>query len=212
MWWIHFATRWKINCPLTVGFDGTPKLDPCWKSQTITYKVNAEWKSELNLWTMTILNKLVTNLIDKKYDDNEQETSTTETEVFALKTETYFCLLIYNNFSYWERTWTDVEPETNSPIAYPVSNQLSTLLRHGHLLREEDGSIEFWRLKRWSSEQIWALSLLVWWCGRARLQETEVTREDFTVLTSQEEKFVPFELLKGIQDAIPLILHCKTVY
>ena len=29
------------------------------------------------------LNKLVTDLIDKKYDDNEQETSTTKAEVFA---------------------------------------------------------------------------------------------------------------------------------
>ena len=28
-----------------------------------------------------------------------------------------------------------------------MSKQLSTLLRHGHLLREEDGAIEFWRLK-----------------------------------------------------------------
>ena len=31
------------------------------------------------------LNKLVTDLIDKEYDDNEQETSETKTEVFALK-------------------------------------------------------------------------------------------------------------------------------
>ena len=46
-----------------------------------------------------------------------------------------------------ERTWTDIEPEDYSPIAYPVSKQLSTLLRHGHLPREEDGAIEFWRLK-----------------------------------------------------------------
>ena len=30
------------------------------------------------------LNKLVTDLIDKEYDDDEQETSTTKTEVFAL--------------------------------------------------------------------------------------------------------------------------------
>ena len=28
-----------------------------------------------------------------------------------------------------------------------MSKQLSTLLRHGHLPREEDGAIEFWRLK-----------------------------------------------------------------
>ena len=27
----------------------------------------------------------------------------------------------------------------------PLSKQLSTLLRHGHLPREEDGAIEFWR-------------------------------------------------------------------
>ena len=32
------------------------------------------------------LNKLVTDLIDKEYDDNEQETSEKKTEVFALKT------------------------------------------------------------------------------------------------------------------------------
>ena len=31
---------------------------------------------------------------------------------------------------------------------YPVSKQLSTLLRHGHLPREEDGAIEFWRSER----------------------------------------------------------------
>ena len=32
------------------------------------------------------LNKLVTDLIDKEYDDNEQETSETKSEEFALKT------------------------------------------------------------------------------------------------------------------------------
>ena len=46
-----------------------------------------------------------------------------------------------------ERTWADIEPQDYSPIAYPVSKQLITLLRRGHLPREEDGEIEFWRLK-----------------------------------------------------------------
>ena len=46
-----------------------------------------------------------------------------------------------------ERTWTDIEPADYSPIDYPVSKQLSTLLRHCDLPREEDGAIEFWRLK-----------------------------------------------------------------
>ena len=46
-----------------------------------------------------------------------------------------------------ERKWTDVEPEDYSPVAYQVSKQMSTLLRHGDLPREEDGAIEFWRSK-----------------------------------------------------------------
>ena len=50
-------------------------------------------------------------------------------------------------FPIGERTWTDIEPEDYSPIAYSVSKQLSTLLRHGHQPREEDGAIEFWRLE-----------------------------------------------------------------
>ena len=44
-----------------------------------------------------------------------------------------------------ERKLTDVEPEDYSSAAYRVSRQLSTLLRHGHLLREDGGAIEFWR-------------------------------------------------------------------
>ena len=42
-----------------------------------------------------------------------------------------------------ERSWTEIEPETYSPIDHPVSKQLSTLLPHGSLPREEDGAIEF---------------------------------------------------------------------
>ena len=46
-----------------------------------------------------------------------------------------------------ERKCTDVEPEDYSPVDYPLSKQLSTLLRHGHLPREVDGAIEFWRIE-----------------------------------------------------------------
>ena len=107
------------------------------------------------------LNKLVTDLSNKEDDDNEQETSEMKSEEFALKTN----VLAFASRSkakakprrrtsacpstrtvpICERSWTDIEPETYSPIAYPVSKQLSTLLRHGHLPREEDGAIEFWR-------------------------------------------------------------------
>ena len=45
------------------------------------------------------------------------------------------------------RTWTDVEPGKYSLNDYPVSKKLIFLLRHGSLLRDNDGAIEFWRMK-----------------------------------------------------------------
>ena len=101
------------------------------------------------------LNKLVTDLSNNKEDDNnEQETSVMQFEDFALKTNvlafasrskdkakprrrTPVCSST-RTVPIGERTWTDVEPQDYSSIAYPVSRQLSTFLRHGHLLREED--------------------------------------------------------------------------
>ena len=48
---------------------------------------------------------------------------------------------------YWERTWTDIEPQDYSPTDYSVPKKLINLLRHGSLPREDDGAVEFWRLK-----------------------------------------------------------------
>ena len=108
------------------------------------------------------LNKLVTDLIDKEYDDNDQETSETKTEVFAFASgskakakprrpsTTCSCS---RTVPILERTWI-VEPGAQFDHEYPVSKRLNTLLRHGELPREEDGAIEFWRLKRLSSERI----------------------------------------------------------
>ena len=101
-------------------------------------------------------------MIDKEYDDNEQDTSEMKSDEFTLTN-----VLAFTSRSkakakprrrtsagsstrtapIGERTWADIEPEDYSPIACPVSAQLSTLLRHGRLLREDDGAIEFWRLK-----------------------------------------------------------------
>ena len=109
------------------------------------------------------LNKLVTDLIDKEYDDDEQETSEAKTETFALKTELFAfasrskaqaktrrrtsACSSTRTVPICERIWTDIEPGAQSDQAYPVAKSLNTLLRHGELLREEDGAIEFWRLK-----------------------------------------------------------------
>ena len=69
----------------------------------------------------------------------------------------------------WERIWTDVEPGEYSISDYEVSKKLMYLLRHGSLLRDSDGAIEFWRMKdhlqkhflschRWSGE-MWKKSM-----------------------------------------------------
>ena len=68
--------------------------------------------------------------------------------------------LIHKNLPIGERMWTDVEPGAQSNQAYPVARRLNTLLRHGQLPREEDGAIEYWRLKDYLRNES-ALSILV---------------------------------------------------
>ena len=131
----------------------------------VEIRIESVNKDNSHSWVRTShgLNKLVTDLIDKEFDDNERETSEMQFEDFALKSNalafasrskakakqrrrTSACSST-RTVPIGERSWTDIEPETHSSIACPVSKQLSTLLRHGHQPREEDGAIEFWRLK-----------------------------------------------------------------
>ena len=109
------------------------------------------------------LNKLVTDLSNKEDDVNGQESSEIQFGEFSLKANvlafasrskaqtkpqrrTSACSSA-RTIPICERSWTDIEPEDYSPIACPVSKQLSTFLRHGNLPREDDGAIEFWRFK-----------------------------------------------------------------
>ena len=114
---------------------------------------------------------------NKEDDNNEKETSEMRFEEFALKTN----VLAFASRSkakakpqrrdsassftrtvpICERSWTHIEPGTYSHIAYPVSKRLSTLLRHGDLPREEDGAIEFWRLKDCLRYEFCAISTFV---------------------------------------------------
>ena len=139
------------------------------------------------------LNKLVTDLIDKEYDDNEQETCETKTEAFALKTN----VLAFASRSKAKakprrptsacsstrtvpihlRIWTDIEPGTQSNQAYPVAK---SLLRHGQLPWEEDGAIEFWRLKDdlrndFENSQCWSDENVEEQDGRRRRQQEKIS-------------------------------------
>ena len=98
--------------------------------------------------------KLVTDLIDKEYVNNEQETSETKTEVFAFQADLRKAKprIPQNACStsrtgpILERIWIDFEPGAQSDQAYAGAKRINTL-RHGELPRDEDGAIEFWRVK-----------------------------------------------------------------
>ena len=47
-----------------------------------------------------------------------------------------------------ERKWVDIEPSAPSLTAYEVSKKVISLFRHDQTVqREEDGAIQFWRIK-----------------------------------------------------------------
>ena len=167
------------------------------------------------------LNKLVTDLIDKEYDDDEQETSETKTELFALKTEVFafasrtkakakprrpsITCSSTRTAPVRERMWIDIEPGAQSDQAYPVAERLNTLLRQEQLPREEDGAIEFWRLKDDLRNNF------------KHSQKTKMAggggnKKRFQFCTDPSgQEILYLELFKVIQDAIPLILHFRTM-
>ena len=105
------------------------------------------------------LNKLVTNLNNKNQDDDEQETSEMQFEDYALRLNASdfasrskarakalrrtSASSSTKTIPIGERTWIDIEPQEYSLNDYSVSKKLINLLRHGSLLREDVGAIEF---------------------------------------------------------------------
>ena len=129
-----------------VGFEGNTKIGPVFEVTTsylqgkygVEIRIESVNKDNSHSWVRIShgLNKLVTDLIDEEYHDNEQETSDTKTEVFALKTHvlasasrskakakprrpTPACSST-RTVLICERRWIDIEPENYSFIAYPV--------------------------------------------------------------------------------------------
>ena len=220
-----------------VGFDGTPKVGPYWKSQPIARVeiriecVNKD-TSHSRVCISHGLNKLVTDLIDKECDDNEQETSEMQFEDFALKTNVLaFCEPIKG----WSKTTKTYLPASSSaelvpigetkkmdwywarrlyvPVAYPVSKQLSTLLRNGSSTSRRRWSDWILQTERWYSESnLSTLNVGPMMYGRAGWQEGLQQEKFNIVLIHQDKKFFISELSKVIQDAISLILHYRTMY
>ena len=163
-----------------VGIQGNTKIGPVLEVTTsylqgkhgVEIRIESVNNDNSHSWVRIshCLNKLVTDLIDKKYDNNEQETSTTKTEVFAIASRskakakprrpstTCSSSRIIPTL---ERTWIDIDPRTQIGQSLPSGKKMNTLLRHGELHREEDGAIELWRLKddlrnRFAYSQYWS--------------------------------------------------------
>ena len=61
-----------------------------------------------------------------------------------------------------ERKWIDIEPGNSSLSANEISKKVIHLLRHSQTVqREDDGAVQFWRIKKFSSESISTNNLLV---------------------------------------------------
>ena len=155
-------------------------------------------KSDSWVWISDGLNKLVTDLIDKEHDDNEQDTSTTKTEVLAFasrskakakprRLSTHY-LLIFKDCtyswkkmgSYWTRNSIRSSVRSGKKDKHSSSTQRITSRR-----RWCDRILE---TERWSSEQIWVLSILVWWSmeeqdGRRRRQQEKNSILYWTIRT-----------------------------
>ena len=117
-------------------------------------------KEHFHSWFRTShgLNKLVTNL-----NDNEQEISEMQFEDYALQlnarafasrskatAKRQRCSSASSStktLPIGERTWTDIEPQDYSVTAFSVSKKQINLLRHGSLPRDNDGAVEFWKIK-----------------------------------------------------------------
>ena len=61
-----------------------------------------------------------------------------------------------------ERKWIDIEPGDCSLSAYEISKKVIHLLRHSQTVqREEDGAVQFWKIKNFLQNQFHTDTLLV---------------------------------------------------
>ena len=86
-----------------------------------------------------------------------------------------------------------------------MAKRLNTFLRRGELPREEDGAIEFWRMKDDLRKKLSTLNIGLMMYGRARWHEAEATRKDFNiVLIRQDKKFFRLRALQGHSGRNPI--------
>ena len=110
------------------------------------------------------------------------------------------------------RNWIDIEPWEHSLCAYEVSKKVIHLLRHfQQVQREEDGAVYFWRIKENLQSQF---TQIPHWSDnrwKACLAAGGGAKRRYQYCIDVSGIIVYLRLFKDIQDAILLILHCRTM-
>ena len=111
-----------------------------------------------------------------------------------------------------ERKWIDIEPSEPTLAAYDVSKKVISLLRHNRTVqREEDGAIQFWRIKfHLRNHHKYSIGLMS--VGNLVWQQEEVQKGDISIALIIREQSFTSVLFKDILGAISLILHYRTTW
>ena len=208
------------------------KLGHYWKFRLVVCTVNMELRSELCPWTRTLLTPGSEFLMDQTSWSRIWTTMSRKTQKCSSKKMRWNWMrgilhadqrpkrnhkdenlpaLPQELFLFGERIWIDVEPGEYSISDHEVSKKLIHLLRHGSLHRENDGAIEFWRIKEnlqkhylhchhWSDDK-WKKTMARGGGNKKRYQ--------YCADSSGES--CTSELFKIIQDAVSLILLYRTM-
>ena len=102
-----------------------------------------------------------------------------------------------------ERRWIDIEPSKQNLASYDISKKVINLLRHTQTLqREEDGAIEFYRIKFYLRDHHsqYIIGLMV--DGKLGCLQKEVRNEDINIALIIREQFFTSALFKVILEAI----------
>ena len=164
---------------------GNTKIGPMLEVTASYLQGKMEWKLELNLWKKTILTRGSEFLMDwTGWSQTWSTKSTTTTSRKPLKRR--------RKYLRWRRKYLHMQANQrlkqnreDLPLLAHLQELYLFMKEHGLTLNQELNSRRTWsdlilETQRWSSEQIWALSMLVWWNveeynGKRRRQQEKIS-------------------------------------
>ena len=96
-----------------------------------------------------------------------------------------------------ERKWIDIGPGNSSLSACEISKKVIHLLRHSQIVqREEDGAVQFWRIKNYLQSQFPQIPFGLTVVGKHAWQQEEEQKEDISTALMIQEQLIIAELSK----------------